>query len=95
MDDDYLQPQKATAWARKRKLPAIEQGQQRELVRIAGAVYQAIRDDEDSPPREVRVYYQALKFIASVAGAPECREWYGSDPLPAGQAPARGRRRGA
>jgi hypothetical protein len=95
MDDDYLQPQKATAWSRKRKLPAIEQGQQRELVRIASAVYQAICDDEDSPPREVRVYYQALKFIASVAGAPECREWYGSDPLPAEQAPARRRRRGA
>jgi hypothetical protein len=26
----------------------------------------------------VRVYYQSLKFIASVSGAPEGRDWYGT-----------------
>jgi hypothetical protein len=41
------------------------------------AVEQVIYADKKSPPPEVRVYYQALKFIASVAGVPEGKEWYG------------------
>jgi hypothetical protein len=77
-DDDYLQPQKAAAWNKSQKVPVIDAAMRTELVRIAKAVEQAIYDDEKSIPREVRVYYQSLKFIASVAGAPEGRKWYGS-----------------
>jgi hypothetical protein len=77
-DDDYLQPQKAAAWNKSQKVPVIDAAMRTELVRIAKAVEQAIYDDEKSIPREVRVYYQSLKFIASVAGAPEGRKWYGT-----------------
>jgi hypothetical protein len=69
--DHTLQPEKASAWCQAKHLPAIPIATQRELVRIAAAVYQAIIDDDDSPPPEVRVYYQCRKFIARVSGAPE------------------------
>jgi len=80
MDDDYLKPQEATAWCKARKLPVINRALQRELVRIAEATRQAIYDDNDSIPRDVRVYYQALKYVAAVAGAPEGHKWYGTAP---------------
>jgi hypothetical protein len=76
--DDYLQPHRAASWCKARKLPVIENSLQRELVRIVTVLQKAIYADEESIPREVRVYYQALKYIASVAGAPEGREWYGN-----------------
>ena len=78
MTDYTLQPKKATAWCQAKRLPSIPAATQRELVRIAAAVYQAIIDSDDSPPPEVRVYYQSLKFIVSVSGAPEGRDWYGA-----------------
>jgi hypothetical protein len=78
MDDDYLQPQKVAAWCKARKLPVIDHALQRELVRIAQATVQAIYDDDKEIPRDVRVYYQALKFVAAVAGAPEGRGWFGT-----------------
>ena len=74
--EDYLQPHIATSWCKARKLPVIEDAAQRQLVQIAEKLREAIYGDEESIPREVRVYYQALKYIASVAGAPEAREWY-------------------
>jgi len=54
-----------------RDLPALEPPLQRDLARIVQAVQQAIYDDADSLPRDVRVYYQALTFILAVAGAPD------------------------
>jgi hypothetical protein len=58
-------------------LPAIDKDVQKELVRVALAVEQAIYADDASPPPEIRVYFQALKYIAAVSGAPECKKWYG------------------
>ena len=77
MDGDYLIPPKATAWCKARKVPVINEALQRELVRVAEAAVRAIHDDDGEIPREVRVYYQALKYVAAVAGAPEGRKWYG------------------
>jgi len=69
--DDRVQPQKARAWCQARGLPALDPPLQRNLARIVQAVQQAIYDDADSIPRDVRVYYQALKYILAVAGAPD------------------------
>ena len=74
--EDHLHPQEAAAWCKDRGLPAIAPTLRRELVRIAKAVQQAIYEDEELIPREVRVYYQALKYISTVAGAPEGKQWY-------------------
>ncbi len=76
--EDYLRPHRAALWCKARNLPVIENALQRELVRIAAALQRAIHAGEESIPHEVRVYYQALKYIASVAGAPEGRGWYGT-----------------
>ena len=67
--DDGVQPRTAQAWCQARGLPALDPPLQRNLVRIVQAVQQAIYDDADSIPRDVRVYYQALKFVLAVAGA--------------------------
>ncbi len=69
--DDGVQPRMARAWCQARGLPALDPPLQRDLAHIAQAVQQAIYDDADSIPRDVRVYYQALKFILAVAGDPD------------------------
>ena len=69
--DDGVQPRTARAWCQARGLPALDPRLQRDLARIVQAVQQAIFDDADSIPRDVRVYYQALKYILAVAGAPD------------------------
>jgi len=69
--DDGVQPRTARAWCQARGLPALDPPLQRDLARIAQAMQQAIYDDADSIPRDVRVYYQALKFILAVAGDPD------------------------
>jgi hypothetical protein len=71
--EDYLHPNRAASWCKARNLPVIENALQRELIRIAAALQRAIHADEELIPHEVRVYYQALKYIASVASAPAGR----------------------
>ena len=70
---DELSPQKVAAWLRAHKLPHLEAGVRHELLTMARAIEEAIRDDERSIPREVRVYYQALKYILHVADVPPKR----------------------
>jgi hypothetical protein len=54
-------------WCRKHKIPPLSPEAQAGLLDLSKLLLRAIHEAADSPPPEVRVYYQSMKFILRVA----------------------------
>jgi hypothetical protein len=57
----------AAKWCRKHKMPPLSPEAKAGLLDLSKMLLQAIHAAAASPPPEVRVYYQSMKFILRVA----------------------------
>ncbi len=57
----------AAKWCKKHKIPPVPLDMQRGLLNLSKILLEALREAPDMPPAEVRVCYQSMKLIVSVA----------------------------
>ena len=57
----------AARWCRKHKAPELPQEARAAIHKLTEIVLAAIDDAPESPPPEVRDYYQSMKFLLLVA----------------------------